>query len=438
MTIRFIGQGYNMNEENSVASELIKAFNNPNFDRFSCLVAFASRSGISALTPHVNTSKNHIDTFRVIVGIDQNGTSQEALEEILSWNIEGFVYYTPQRIIFHPKVYLFQGETENLIVIGSSNLTQMGLAQNVEASVAIQFTHGDESGNEILNQIRIYYGPMFDGTEPNLQSLTEELIARLVRSGLVPNEAKRRKLYAKDTEEAEVANQVREEGEEGDDIGDLFGSTKVQTLPEGFKPIQVASPQRYRSVQTAVVVSVQSTATNTINAGQANQQAAQATSINLNNGWTLNANDEVLVAELSGPERWAQANFDIASFTNFFGATAGNNNYHISLVHIDENGNQGPIVQSQAVSVQSSNYRFELSAAAGKAYPTGNRPICAFIKVATDRFVYNLAMPNEAHYNELRDFLDQQWNGPTQRRRRVRTNMQSLQTACPNLPFWGL
>lgn len=41
MKSKIIGQGYNLEENSSVAKELIELFNSGKYDKFTCLVAFA-------------------------------------------------------------------------------------------------------------------------------------------------------------------------------------------------------------------------------------------------------------------------------------------------------------------------------------------------------------------------------------------------------------
>ena len=53
-----IGQGYNIEEDTSVGKELIKQFESNVYDNFTCLVAFASYGGVSALTKYIEEGKS--------------------------------------------------------------------------------------------------------------------------------------------------------------------------------------------------------------------------------------------------------------------------------------------------------------------------------------------------------------------------------------------
>lgn len=124
-----IGQGYNLNEDTSVGKELIEQFESKRYSSFTCLVAFASYGGISALTPYVLQAKENGVKIKVILGVDQKGTSKEALEEVLAWDVDAKIYHTQSVNIFHPKIYLFENEDIFTLIVGSNNLTEMGLVK---------------------------------------------------------------------------------------------------------------------------------------------------------------------------------------------------------------------------------------------------------------------------------------------------------------------
>lgn len=106
MDTKIIGQGYNIDADTSVAKELIEQFNSKRYDSFTCLVAFASYGGITALTPYILAEKERGVKINIILGIDQKGTSKEALEEVLSWGVESKIYLLSLLIYFILK-YIF-------------------------------------------------------------------------------------------------------------------------------------------------------------------------------------------------------------------------------------------------------------------------------------------------------------------------------------------
>lgn len=232
MDVSFIGQGYDRASGSSVLSSLIDALSNNRYNSFKCLVAFASHTGVSGLRQHIINSKDHIDSFRVVVGVDQLGTSREALEALLEWEVETYVFYTTQRVIFHPKVYLFSGEESSLAIVGSNNLTQKGLAQNIEGAIQISY-NPNEHENGIIEQIEDYYHPLLTDESPYLQPLTEELIADLLASGIVKTEAQTRVHYKKTSPTGNPDVQ-------GTPIGELFPSLPLQPLHPDFRPSRIS------------------------------------------------------------------------------------------------------------------------------------------------------------------------------------------------------
>jgi hypothetical protein len=146
--------------------------------------------------------------------------------------------------------------------------------------------------------------------------------------------------------------------------------------------------------------------------------------------------DAVLVAEIpKSGYRWNQANFDLETFRNFFGARRSMSQ-RVLFQHVDANGVLGKLESRPSVYVKSQNYRFQLEAGAGLLYPKEGRPIEVFIRVATRAFRYRLLMPNDPHYATVSAFLDAEWTGRKDRMRRVITNTEALRHAWPDSPFW--
>ena len=144
-------------------------------------------------------------------------------------------------------------------------------------------------------------------------------------------------------------------------------------------------------------------------------------------GWQFYADSEVLIAEIprSG-DRWKQANFDINTFQNFFGATPGDNSQRILLRNINDDLTLSEIEVRPSVSVISQNYRFELDAASGLPYPNNGKPIGVFIKVTTRMFLYHLYMPNQPLYDELNEWLKANWAGREDRMKRITTRVNQI------------
>ncbi|MDI9310233.1 MAG: phospholipase D family protein [Limnohabitans sp.] len=129
-------------------------------------------------------------------------------------------------------------------------------------------------------------------------------------------------------------------------------------------------------------------------------------------GWQFYPDSEVLIAEIpQSGNRWKQANFGIETFTNFFGATPGDNSQRVLLRNINDNLTLSEIEVRQSVTVASRNYRFELNAASGLPYPNNGKPIGVFVKVTTRMFLYHIYLPGQPLHSELNEWLQTNWSG---------------------------
>ncbi len=144
----------------------------------------------------------------------------------------------------------------------------------------------------------------------------------------------------------------------------------------------------------------------------------------------------VLVAEIPRASgRWKQANFDLRSFRDFFGAQPGTVQ-RIVLQHVDDTGALGRLETRPSVAVKSRNFRFELDAAAGLPYPAAGRPIAIFVEIAARTFRYRLLMPDDAQHRIMAAFFDTMWKGRADRMRRAITTADVLRQAWPDSPLW--
>jgi HKD family nuclease len=187
MIVEFLGQGLYDEEIETSGNHICSALNNDFFNEITFFVAFLRKTGLSQILKFLKKAKAENKNITFFVGIDQKVTSKQALEKLLELNIPCYIYNT-ENYIYHPKIYLFEGKDKNRIIIGSSNFTNNGLFNNVEASVLLDFTSQDKSGMKVLNQLKNYFNPLLEYTEPNLYNVTQEYIDELYEKGLLSNE----------------------------------------------------------------------------------------------------------------------------------------------------------------------------------------------------------------------------------------------------------
>ena len=387
-----IGQGYNLKENTSVAKELIKLFNSKRYDSFTCLVAFASFGGVSALSKYISEGKSRGMKIKIILGIDQRGTSKEALEEVLSWGVDARIYHADSRNIFHPKVYLFENKDIFSLIVGSNNLTVPGLVQNVECSILIK----DILTNPVHKDFYHYWKSILSGSDDNLYSISRKLINRLAKEGFLSSECERVNRFDDGNDKS-----VKTSGRS------LFKRTHIQTLPSGFIPRRQLAVKERTKKHTG----------------------------KLPQGKALYAGEEVLIAEIGGGPRWKQVNFPVDIFENFFGAKRGDNSYQINLLNIDKDGSLGEVETRQAVSVRSRNYRFEINCTetSGQYPGEDNRPIGLFVKIGAREFVYQVLLSEDSRYANIKEFLYANSSSAARELKRAIVHVEAIHALYPEL-----
>lgn len=125
------------------------------------------------------------ETVEAILGIDQRGTSQEALQ--LALNLFDRTYVTHQQpITFHPKIYFVTGPGHARVFIGSNNLTVGGTETNYEAAIQIEIDLPGDAAD-----LEMFEGAWTDLLPPACPAtfpLDAAALDRLVTAGLVVDE----------------------------------------------------------------------------------------------------------------------------------------------------------------------------------------------------------------------------------------------------------
>ena len=206
MKITLLGQGYEPESVNAVGKHLIQLLSQKSFHTFTGISAFASEAGIIGLADHIENAKKNFKEINLIVGIDEEGTSKEALNEIHNLNINSYIFYQEESPIFHPKIYLFEGNKEIKLILGSSNLTARGLFGNVESSLLVEFSERDVQGIQLLTELKSYYKGLFDFDDPNLFKISEATIQDFIDRGIVPAESTRNRKHGKQPTEGKKSD----------------------------------------------------------------------------------------------------------------------------------------------------------------------------------------------------------------------------------------
>jgi HKD family nuclease len=186
MIAEFIGHGIHEDDNETCGNYVCSSLKNSVFTDITVFVAFIRKPGILELKPFIQQAISEKRNVTFFVGRNEFITSKEALELLLELGVSTYIY-NAETFIYHPKVYLFEG-TKNRIITGSSNLTKTGLFFNVECSLLLDFSSQDSAGMKVLNQLKDYFSPLLDFSDPNLEFVTQEHIDKLYLEGLIPTE----------------------------------------------------------------------------------------------------------------------------------------------------------------------------------------------------------------------------------------------------------
>lgn len=374
--------------------------------------AFASKDGIELLIEDDNFKqflKNGI--FTLVVGMDAitNIYSIETLkklqEKYAGHLIVKAYIHNSKGSTFHPKYSWFSYKKGGALIIGSGNLTQKGLRQNREAYSIEKYE--DESFNEVISE----WNNWLNHSKMFLFDINDDIVHEYAIQNT-------RKMGAMIKIQKEYGGQT--------DVERLFKYAELLGLQVKNKN---ASAQKEKATKELVVTDIQTHSQSNFYGEDVDIDMSY---------WTIYLNSEVLIAEIprSG-SRWQQVNFDKKTFEEFFGATCGENGvYRILFRSMTADGILQDVEVRPSVSVSSQNYRFELDAAKGRAYPAGkDRPVGVFIKVSPRDFIYQLVMPGEPAYQSCVEVLDSK-EAYSNRMRRIRYQCREIFENTPLLSLW--
>lgn len=229
MDIKFISQGP-ANESQPAGNVLIEALQSGKYQSFTAFSAFVSKSGVDNIKDSLLSFIEKGGNVAFYVGVDLQATSKEALESLMELSVPTYIVYSPNAVVYHPKVYVFQGNTHYEIIVGSSNLTSSGLFQNIEASICVSFTNEDENGIIFKNSVLKNFDDITLGYTQNVQLLNQSLLDLLVANNVVLSES--------------TARQARNDSNNSlpkvscsdrDALALRFKKIKVKRPPKGFK-----------------------------------------------------------------------------------------------------------------------------------------------------------------------------------------------------------
>jgi HKD family nuclease len=156
---------------------------------------FLSADAIKNLRDAISDSYNPKRNYTFIVGVDPRykSTNEKALKELYFLHINSYIFFQEDTLQgnseniprFHPKIYLFEGENDIALIVGSSNFTLGGLFNNIESSILLEFKADDEQGMRVVNRLKSYYNSFFNLNNRHLYRINASLIKALVTDGVI-------------------------------------------------------------------------------------------------------------------------------------------------------------------------------------------------------------------------------------------------------------
>ena len=153
------------------------AFANPVYDSLAVAVAWARPSGLQHIASDLAAFQARGGTAEVLVGIDEGGASVEGLNMVATMFNKARVLFDSAGGTFHPKVYVFRGSGEALVIVGSNNLTAGGLYYNYEVSFVVTLDLGLTADALTLEELDDYLERLRE--DPTCIELTEDVVKTL-------------------------------------------------------------------------------------------------------------------------------------------------------------------------------------------------------------------------------------------------------------------
>lgn len=218
-------------KKQQLGAELITLLSSDEYASLTVIVAFLRSEGVDQLSDALKKFVSSGKKTKFIVGISRKVTSYEGLKLLLEIGGNGsvLVFHNANSSsgIFHPKLYLFEGDKKSAVAIASNNFTESGLFLNYELAVIIEIDPRKNQDAQLQKEINEYVGELAANGEV-AKVLTAEFLEKLKESGALEVEAEE---IDTEPEEDEKAEAKLERAARQNKIKGLFGSAPVTSAP---------------------------------------------------------------------------------------------------------------------------------------------------------------------------------------------------------------
>lgn len=190
MVIKSIKQAVSSDSLFNILAEWCKKGAGKTSHSLKILTAFASGLGVRAISPFLDVFLADGNSVQVIFGIDRKGTDRDAvrcfssLQRAYPKQVDIWVFQAPNpSSIFHPKLYVYQTNSDVNFIIGSANLTSGGLASNLESLLLYEgIDRKSRLAREVLSIWQTYARPSAPLSPTFLRQVTGPYAERLLKS----------------------------------------------------------------------------------------------------------------------------------------------------------------------------------------------------------------------------------------------------------------
>lgn len=235
-----------------VGDFLNAAISDTAYERFRFAVAYMRLSGLDRLAASIEGLTNRGGVVSGAVGIDDGITSYEALQSLQEVSQGSTVFHTVSGFIFHPKLYLLNGQREAVAVVGSPNLTRDGLFRNIELANAVFLDLQQPADRVIYGCYDSFINEFLNTSHPNVKPINIAILQTLLGEGLIKSEAETR-------EPGVPIDRVRGANNLRSIAGNLFPPIQIPIPPAG-RAIRQPNRGRQRTTARTTAQTVASTA----------------------------------------------------------------------------------------------------------------------------------------------------------------------------------
>ncbi|HEV7601594.1 MAG TPA: phospholipase D family protein [Bradyrhizobium sp.] len=166
-------------------AELITGIQDKNFSHFRLIVAYAKSGPLLRMQSVIEASRAKGLKIEAIFGLDQQGTSAQALAFALQHFDNVYVTREPN-LTFHPKMYAFEGPHCARLFIGSNNLTVGGTERNFETALNVDMELPKDAAT--LQLFTNCWKELLPASCKATQQLTASLLSEYLGDGTVLDE----------------------------------------------------------------------------------------------------------------------------------------------------------------------------------------------------------------------------------------------------------